>query len=88
MIAGIEMKSGNNVREIRTQRMSKTELARLAGVSAATIDRIEQGGFCRWKPFERSSCRWDSPWRRRVRFSPIEFLRYCIKLHNYFSRGS
>ena len=27
--------------------MSKTELARLAGISAATIDRIEQGGFCR-----------------------------------------
>lgn len=42
------MESVNNVREIRKGRMlSKTELARLAGVSAATIDRIEQGGFCR-----------------------------------------
>jgi len=42
------MKSVNNLREIRKVRMmSKTELARLAGISAATIDRIEQGGFCR-----------------------------------------
>jgi DNA-binding XRE family transcriptional regulator len=38
------MKSMNNVREIREGRMmSKTELARLAGVSAVTIDRIERG---------------------------------------------
>jgi len=42
------MKSVNNVREIRQGRMmSKTELARVAGISAPTIDRIEQGGFCR-----------------------------------------
>jgi len=42
------MKSVNNLREIRKVRMmSKTELARLAGISAATIDRIEQGGICR-----------------------------------------
>lgn len=27
--------------------MSKMELARLAGVSAATIDRIERGELCR-----------------------------------------
>jgi len=47
-IAGNEMKSVNNLREIRKVRMmSKTELERLAGISAATIDRIEQGGFCR-----------------------------------------
>jgi DNA-binding XRE family transcriptional regulator len=42
------MKSANNVRTIREDRlMSKMELARLAGVSAATIDRIERGEFCR-----------------------------------------
>jgi DNA-binding XRE family transcriptional regulator len=35
------MKSVNNVREIREGRMmSKAELARLDGISAATIDRI------------------------------------------------
>lgn len=38
----------NNVRKIREERlMSKMELARLAGVSAATIDRIECGEKCR-----------------------------------------
>ncbi len=38
----------NNVREIREGRlMSKTELVRLAGVSAVTIDRIERGEPCR-----------------------------------------
>jgi len=42
------MKSANNVREIREERLtSKMELARLAGVSAATIDRIERGEICR-----------------------------------------
>ncbi len=42
------MKSENNVRKIREDRlMSKMELARLAGVSAATIDRIERGEICR-----------------------------------------
>ncbi len=43
-----KLKVVNNVREIRQERMiSKTELARLAGVSAATIDRIERGESCR-----------------------------------------
>jgi DNA-binding XRE family transcriptional regulator len=38
----------NNVRKIRESRMlSKTELARLAGVSPLTVDRIERGMKCR-----------------------------------------
>jgi DNA-binding XRE family transcriptional regulator len=38
----------NNVKKIREERlMSKMELARLAGVSVATIDRIERGEMCR-----------------------------------------
>lgn len=42
------MMNGNNVRKIREDRlMSKMELARLAGVSSATIDRIERGELCR-----------------------------------------
>ncbi|NMC75475.1 MAG: helix-turn-helix transcriptional regulator [Geobacteraceae bacterium] len=42
------MKNSNNVRKIREERLlSKMELARLAGVSAATIDRIERGETCR-----------------------------------------
>ncbi|HOI17819.1 MAG TPA: helix-turn-helix transcriptional regulator [Geobacteraceae bacterium] len=42
------MKNSNNVRKIREERLlSKMELARLAGVSAVTIDRIERGETCR-----------------------------------------
>ncbi len=42
------MKYKNNIRRIREERlMSKSELARLAGVSPATIDRIERGEDCR-----------------------------------------
>ena len=38
----------NNVKKIREERlMSKAELARLAGVSPVTIDRIERGEECR-----------------------------------------
>lgn len=38
----------NNVRKIREERLlSKAELARLAGVSPVTIDRIERGEECR-----------------------------------------
>ena len=38
----------NSVRKIREERlMSKAELARLAGVSPITIDRIERGEDCR-----------------------------------------
>jgi DNA-binding XRE family transcriptional regulator len=42
------MLAKNNVKKIREQRlMSKAELARLAGVSPVTIDRIERGEECR-----------------------------------------
>jgi len=42
------MQERNNVNKIREERlMSKMELARLAGVSSATIDRIEHGETCR-----------------------------------------
>lgn len=42
------MSNGNNLRKIREDRLiSKMELARLAGVSAATIERVEQGEACR-----------------------------------------
>ena len=38
----------NNLRRIREDKLlSKSELARLAGVSAVTIDRIERGEECR-----------------------------------------
>ncbi len=40
--------SKNNVRKIREAKMlSKVELARLAGVSPLTIDRVEKGKQCR-----------------------------------------
>jgi DNA-binding XRE family transcriptional regulator len=42
------MKRENYVQKIREERLiSKSELARLAGVSPATIDRIERGEDCR-----------------------------------------
>jgi DNA-binding XRE family transcriptional regulator len=42
------MKIKNCVKKIREAKlMSKAELARLAGVSAVTIDRIENGKECR-----------------------------------------
>jgi DNA-binding XRE family transcriptional regulator len=42
------MKCRNVVKKLREQRMmSKAELARLAGVSPVTIDRIERGEDCR-----------------------------------------
>ncbi len=38
----------NNVRKLREERLlSKAELARRAGVSVLTIDRIEKGAECR-----------------------------------------
>jgi DNA-binding XRE family transcriptional regulator len=41
-------KQPNNVRALREEiLMSKAELARKAGVSALTIDRIENGADCR-----------------------------------------
>ncbi|NVN97151.1 helix-turn-helix transcriptional regulator [Candidatus Nomurabacteria bacterium] len=42
------MKLRNNVKAIRESRLlSKAELARKAGVSSLTIDRVERGEFCR-----------------------------------------
>ena len=42
------MKSRNKVKAIRESRlMSKSELARKAGVSPLTIDRVERGELCR-----------------------------------------
>lgn len=42
------MTSKNSLRKIREAKlMSKAELARLAGVSPITIDRIERGEQCR-----------------------------------------
>jgi DNA-binding XRE family transcriptional regulator len=42
------MKRRNHVKAIReAQMLGKTELARLAGVSPLTIDRIEKGMRCR-----------------------------------------
>ncbi|MDR3579685.1 MAG: helix-turn-helix transcriptional regulator [Oryzomonas sp.] len=42
------MKCPNKVKDIRESKlMSKSELARKAGVSALTIDRIERGESCR-----------------------------------------
>ncbi|MBZ0251799.1 MAG: helix-turn-helix domain-containing protein [Candidatus Methylomirabilis sp.] len=44
----MKKKGGNAVREIREDLLiSKAELARKAGVSPLTIDRIEQGKPCR-----------------------------------------
>ena len=42
------MEQRNNVRKIRESKMlSKAELARMAGISPLTIDRIERGKSCR-----------------------------------------
>ena len=43
-----DQKNPNKLREVREEMMiSKAELARRAGVSALTIDRIENGENCR-----------------------------------------
>jgi len=48
MKAGENRKNLNNVREIRERLlMSKSELARKAGVSILTITRVEKGYDCR-----------------------------------------
>ena len=42
------MEAKNNVRKLREAKMlSKAELARIAGISPLTIDRIEKGLRCR-----------------------------------------
>lgn len=48
------MKSKNKVKTIRESRlMSKSELARKAGVSPLTIDRIERGESCRMETMRK-----------------------------------
>jgi DNA-binding XRE family transcriptional regulator len=43
-----EKKASNNVQALREDRLlSKAELARRAGVSVLTIDRVEKGAPCR-----------------------------------------
>jgi len=45
---GRSMDHRNNVKKIREARMlSRAELARMAGISPLTIDRIERGKICR-----------------------------------------
>ncbi|HEV8342906.1 MAG TPA: helix-turn-helix transcriptional regulator [Candidatus Binatia bacterium] len=45
---GVDHNNNNNVKKIRESKMlSKTELARLAGISPLTLDRIERGKACR-----------------------------------------
>jgi len=47
-VGSIHAKSINSVRQAREERMlSKAELARTAGVTVQTIDRIERGCDCR-----------------------------------------
>ena len=42
------MKNNNRVKSIREAKlMSKSELARKAGVSVLTVDRVERGEVCR-----------------------------------------
>lgn len=44
----MRMEYRNNVRKIREAKMlSRAELARIAGISPLTIDRIERGKSCR-----------------------------------------
>lgn len=45
---GDELKKANQVQRLREDRLlSKAELARRAGVSVLTIDRVEKGAPCR-----------------------------------------
>lgn len=48
------MKAKNSLKEVRESRlMSKSELARKAGVSTLTIDRIERGEQCRMETMRK-----------------------------------
>lgn len=48
------MKKTNSLKAIRESKlMSKSELARKAGVSAVTIDRIERGEQCRMETMRK-----------------------------------
>jgi DNA-binding Xre family transcriptional regulator len=56
------MNPGNNVRNIRVSRMmSKSELARKAGISTLTIDRIERGEKCRLETMRKIVLALDFP---------------------------
>jgi DNA-binding XRE family transcriptional regulator len=45
---GDDQRKGNRVQVLREERLlSKAELARRAGVSVLTIDRVEKGSECR-----------------------------------------
>jgi len=56
------MNPGNNVRNIRVSRMmSKSELARKAGISTLTIDRIERGEKCRLETMRKIILALDFP---------------------------
>jgi transcriptional regulator with XRE-family HTH domain len=48
------MKSKNRVKIIRESRlMSKAELARKAGMSVLTVDRVERGEMCRMETMRK-----------------------------------
>ena len=48
------MNARNKVKQIRENRlMSKAELARKAGVSSLTIDRVERGEVCRMETMRK-----------------------------------
>lgn len=48
------MKSKNRVKLLREKKlMSKSELARKAGVSVVTIDRVEKGEVCRMETMRK-----------------------------------
>lgn len=48
------MKSKNRVKQLREKKlMSKSELARKAGVSVVTIDRVEKGEVCRMETMRK-----------------------------------
>jgi DNA-binding XRE family transcriptional regulator len=48
MVGNMKIKKGNNVRVIREEQlMSKAELAKAAGLSVLTVDRVENGKACR-----------------------------------------
>jgi DNA-binding XRE family transcriptional regulator len=65
------MKASNNVREIREENvMSKLELAHLAGVSAATIGRIERGEVCRMQTMRKIIFALGYTWRDKDKVFP------------------
>ena len=64
------MDKKNNIRQFREKLlMSKAELARKAGLSALTIDRIEKGMKCRMDTKRNSFGTWFRDRRQRSNFS-------------------